>query len=73
MQFIDLVQQRHSVRKFASKPVEHEKLETILEADRLAPSAVNFQPWHFIVLTDKRFWRSFIRFTTEIGFAPHQL
>ncbi|GET25291.1 nitroreductase family protein [Prolixibacter sp. NT017] len=53
MQFIELVEQRHSVRKFSATPVEKEKLEAILEAARMAPSAVNFQPWHFIVLTDK--------------------
>ena len=30
--------------------MEHEKLLQILEAGRLAPSAVNYQPWHFIVV-----------------------
>jgi len=41
---------RFSVRKFKNIPVEHEKLNQILEAARLTPSAVNFQPWHFIVV-----------------------
>jgi nitroreductase len=52
MNFIELATQRSSVRNFDSKPVEKEKLMYILEAARIAPSAVNFQPWHFVVITD---------------------
>jgi nitroreductase len=59
MEFIKLVEQRHSVRKFSATPVEKEKLEVILEAARMAPSAVNFQPWHFIVLTEKEVLEKF--------------
>ena len=44
------IEGRFSVRKFKNIPVEHEKLNQILEAARLAPSAVNYQPWHFIVV-----------------------
>lgn len=51
MKFIDLVQQRYSVRKYKSQPIETEKLEYVIEAARLAPSAVNFQPWVFVVIT----------------------
>lgn len=50
MRFIDLVKTRYSVRNYLNKPVEREKLEQILEAARLAPSAVNYQPWVFYVL-----------------------
>ena len=49
MKFDDIIQQRHSVRKYADKPVSKETIKTLLEAARLAPSAVNFQPWKFIV------------------------
>ena len=52
MNFIELATQRYSVRNFESKPVEKEKLLYVLEAARMAPSAVNFQPWQFIVVTD---------------------
>lgn len=48
--FIELVKTRQSVRKYADTKVEKEKLETCLEAARLAPSASNSQPWHFIVV-----------------------
>lgn len=51
--FIDLVKQRYSVRSYDERPVEKEKLDYIMECVRLAPSAVNFQPWHFYVVTDK--------------------
>jgi nitroreductase len=50
--FLELVQQRQSDRAYLDKPVEKEKLERILEAARLAPSACNSQPWKFIVVTD---------------------
>lgn len=52
MSFFDLTKKRFSVRKYEEKMVEKEKIEKILEAARMAPSAVNFQPCHFIVITD---------------------
>jgi nitroreductase len=50
--FLDLAKARYSVRSYLDKPVEQEKLEYVLEAGRIAPSAANFQPWHFIVVQD---------------------
>lgn len=51
--FIDLVKQRYSVRSYDERQIEKEKMEYIMECVRLSPSAVNFQPWHFYVVTDK--------------------
>jgi nitroreductase len=51
MRFSQLITRRYSVRNYKSTPVESHKLEQVLEAARLAPSAVNFQPWHFIIVT----------------------
>lgn len=51
MDFLDLVKARNSVRSYTNQPVEKEKIEYILECARLAPSAVNFQPWQFIIVT----------------------
>ncbi len=52
--FLELVTSRQSDRVYdKSKEVEPEKLERILEAARLAPSACNAQPWRFVVITDK--------------------
>ena len=53
MTFLELAKQRYSCRSYDSKQVEQEELNQILEAGRVAPSAVNFQPWQFIVIRDK--------------------
>ena len=51
--FFDLVARRQSDRAFdPDRPVEKEKIQRILETVRLAPSACNSQPWHFIVVDD---------------------
>ncbi|MGW8314505.1 MAG: nitroreductase family protein [Bacteroidales bacterium] len=52
--FLDLAKNRYSCRKYDSKIVEEVKLEKVLEAGRVAPSAVNFQPWHFYVIRGER-------------------
>lgn len=53
MTFQSLCQQRYSVRSYTSEPVSQEQLEYIMECVRLAPSAVNFQPWHFYVVSSE--------------------
>jgi len=50
--FLALCRLRKSVRSFADRPVEREKVELCLEAARLAPSADNLQPWRFVVFDD---------------------
>jgi nitroreductase len=52
MQFMKLITSRQSVRKYASRAVEAEKLDLCIEAARLAPSASNVQPWRFVVVDD---------------------
>lgn len=42
--FLDLAKDRYSVRKFSDTPVEQEKIDKIIEAGRVAPTAVNSQP-----------------------------
>ena len=42
--YLDLARRRFSVRRFDQRPVEDEKLDKVLEAARIAPSACNFQP-----------------------------
>lgn len=53
MDFFELAKARYSCKKFADKPVEKDKLEKILEAGRLAPTAKNSQPQHIYVLSSK--------------------
>lgn len=51
--FLQLAASRQSDRAYdASRKVEPEKLERILEAARLSPSACNAQPWKFVVVTE---------------------
>lgn len=52
MDFLELCEKRYSSRNYLEKTVEREKIEKCLEASRLAPSAVNAQPWSFIVIDD---------------------
>ncbi|MCL5735292.1 MAG: nitroreductase family protein [Actinobacteria bacterium] len=52
MDFRELIRARYSVRKYLEKPVEEEKIELVLEAARLAPTAVNYQPFRLIVIED---------------------
>lgn len=47
---INSIMTRSSVRSYLDKPVEQEKVEALLRAGMAAPSAVNKQPWHFVVL-----------------------
>ena len=53
MNVFEAIEKRRSIRSYEPTPVPDEKLEKILEAARLAPSASNVQPRHFIVVTDK--------------------
>lgn len=51
--FLEIARNRYSCRSYDSRPVEQDKLDLILEAGRIAPSAVNFQPWHFYVIREQ--------------------
>ncbi len=52
MEFLEIARQRQSCRSFdTDREVEKEKIESVLEAARLAPSACNSQPYHFTVCT----------------------
>ncbi|HTU95851.1 MAG TPA: nitroreductase family protein [Solirubrobacteraceae bacterium] len=44
---------RRNVREFADRPIGDEDLDRILEAGRRAPSSRNWQPWEFVVVTDR--------------------
>jgi len=50
---LDIIMSRTSIRSFTGDPVSKEQLETILKAGMAAPSAMNGQPWRFVVVTDK--------------------
>jgi len=54
MDVLSAIKARRSIRKYSSKPVEEEKLQKVLEAARLSPSARNQQNWKFIVVRDDK-------------------
>jgi nitroreductase len=49
---LDLIISRQSDRKYSDKPIEQDKLDRIIEAGRMSPSACNAQPWKFVVVND---------------------
>ncbi len=51
---IENIMTRTSIRQYKDQPVEQEKIDIMLKAAMAAPTAVNLQPWHFIVITDKQ-------------------
>lgn len=53
MEFLELCKERYSVRHYSSQPVEDEKIQKILEAGRIAPTAANLQPQKIFVLKSK--------------------
>ena len=53
MEVMEAIKTRKSIRSYLDKPVEDDKLNTVLEAARLAPSASNRQEWRFVIVHDK--------------------
>ena len=52
MDAIEALKTRRSVRRYDAKPVAREILEDIVDCGRLAATAVNHQPWEFVVVSD---------------------
>ncbi|WP_285123659.1 nitroreductase family protein [Lactococcus petauri] len=50
MEYLELAQTRHAVKKFDRKKVPLEEIEDIIKTARLAPSGINIQSWHFVVI-----------------------
>lgn len=71
MDTLEAIRTRRSVRKFSDRPVEEEKLRTVLEAARLAPSWANMQCWRFVVVQDPDMRRRISELSyVEAFFAP---
>jgi len=51
MEFFDLIKTRRSVRRYKTQPVDKEHILKILDAANWAPSAMNQQPWEFLVIS----------------------
>ncbi|MCD6420851.1 MAG: nitroreductase family protein [Thaumarchaeota archaeon] len=59
-ELLKIIYDRRSVRRYERKPIPEDVLRAILEAGRLAPTARNKQPWHFIVVTKPELKRKLI-------------
>lgn len=70
MDFLEFAKDRYSVRSFSDKPIEPEKMQKILEAGQVAPTALNFQPQKIYILKSGDALEK-IRFLTKYAYnAP---
>jgi nitroreductase len=51
--FFSIIEKRRSIRKFQEKPIETETIDQLVEAALRSPSSRGFNPWEFVVVTDK--------------------
>lgn len=70
MNFLELAADRFSVRKYSNKPVEEEKINLILKAAQLAPTAVNYQPQMIYVLKSEEALNKIRHLTNSTYNAP---
>jgi len=73
MPVLEVIEKRYSVRAYEDRPVEEDKLERVLEAARLAPSAGNRQEWRFVVVRDPERRQALMRAANNqafVGQAP---
>ena len=71
--FLELCKERYSVRSFTDRKIEPEKLKKILEAGRVAPTAVNFQPQVIYVLQSPEAVSKMVSVTPYMFGAPQAL
>lgn len=70
MNFVQLAEERYSVRKFDARPVEEETLAIILKTGRIAPTACNNQPQRILVVDDAEGMEKLGKCTPYIFGAP---
>ena len=73
MDALEAIMSRRSVRKYTDQKVSHEIVEELLKAAMNAPSANNYQPWHFVVIDDRQILDripEFHAYSSMLYFAP---
>lgn len=65
METLEAIERRRSIQKYLDRPVEFEKITTIIDAARKAPSAGNLQDWNFIIVTDKTLIKQVAAYSVE--------
>lgn len=73
MDFEKLAEERHSVRSFDPRPVEKDKINLILKAGRIAPTACNKQPQRILVISDSEGMEKLAKCTRYTFNAPMAL
>lgn len=68
---IRTILERRAIRRYDTKPIPRETLETILQCAQYAPSGMNSQPWKFVVVTDPAFRETLVQKARSLaeGFA----
>lgn len=65
METLEAINQRRSIRRYLERPVEFEKITTIIDAARKAPSAGNLQDWNFIIVSEKNLIKQIASYSIE--------
>jgi nitroreductase len=68
MEAIEALKTRRSIRAYTAQPVERKIIEEIIDCARLAPTAMNDQPWDFVVVTEKA---ALARISPMLGHAEY--
>lgn len=71
MDTLDIILTRRSIRSFTPQPVDPQLVDQILQAAMSAPSACNQQPWHFVVITDRKALDAIPAIHPNAGMATH--
>jgi nitroreductase len=71
METWDAITARRNVRSFADRPIDESALDRILEAGRRAPSSRNWQPWDFVVVTDRAQLQELAKVWRGAGHVAH--
>ena len=71
MEPLELLYTRRSMRRYEETPVSEEDLNKILKAAMLAPTALNGQTWHFVVIRDKETRKKLIEYHPYMTFAEY--
>ena len=69
MDTFECIRKRRDIRSYLKKEVPDEAIKKIIEAGRLAPSAMNLQPWHFVVIKNKETLKELGKFCTSGRFV----
>ena len=70
MDFLEFLRKRYSVRSYSDRPVEQDKIDKILQAALIAPTAVNYQPQNIYVLKSQKALEKIRRITKSTYNAP---